>query len=287
MVMRSLSTLALVLTLAGCAAEAGPQDVGRAGGLDGEPAGELCLFGQHLDDLLYGGRFDFADAETLTVDSALSGLEEKQLLTGVWDEGLFTLDAVFAQADGGRIRVETLLSRESDHPPFSAYTYTVEGAPRGFVFRAASLDLEARIADGWMQDCVAATAPPPGPCLFGARVEELLYDGTFEEVSVETLTGETELSIALTKHLMTGFRRDRVRTPEEVFARVDGGEVLHTVLQHAAGGHEPFHLYTYGVEELDQGFLFEGEDLGVLARVQGEEIRSCRLFEDRPIGTSP
>lgn len=286
--MRYLGSLLASVALLGCAAPLAPEHIGGGTGYEtgGDPV-DHCLFGEHLDDLLYGGRFGFEDAETLTRESVLTGLEDKQLRTGAWDDGARDLNAVFDAADEGTIRVETLLSRISDHAPFTAYTYAVDGAPRGFVFQAASLDLVAKIDGGWLRECTAASAPPPGPCLFGETVDDLLYSGSFEAGEVRTLTADSELTELLIKHIMTGFRRDRVRSLEQAFARLDEGLVRVTTLTYADGGpaHEPFSFYTYAIDGVEGGFLFEGEDLGILGRVDGDAVASCRMFEVAPEGT--
>jgi len=87
--------------------------------------------------------------------TTLTDQQAKQILKGVQALGrnLATAAEAFDFADGGVIRVRTMVNEVSDHDAFTHYAYNDGENPMGFIFTMDSLELVAVIGDDSVSDC--------------------------------------------------------------------------------------------------------------------------------------
>jgi hypothetical protein len=117
---------------------------------------ETCLFADTFPDVRRDGTFVVESTTVLTVASALTAMEEAQLLAAVREsyEDVATVADAFASVDGAQINRIALRHRATGRR-FTAFEYGAGDSSCGAIFTAATISRAAEISDGDITNCAA------------------------------------------------------------------------------------------------------------------------------------
>ncbi len=131
-----------------------------------DPLADACVFGEEYRDLFGGsGAVVVTSERQIARDSALTQLEREQALAAVqvaYEEAT-TYEKAVATVDAGVIN-QIQVWDASERRAFTAYEYGAGDNSYGAILFADSTALAARIADGFLYDCLAFWGPERRQC---------------------------------------------------------------------------------------------------------------------------